>query len=205
MINLTTSALKRTTPSFCYNATMHQPALRLPAHPRSLQHALLIKLILSARLYYADHANHCRKWNAFRRAIVSTPITDKRTTRLSFVRLPKHHHEVDDPSLGLRYRADPLADASDPLSKEVKQVWNRQKGCSDPSQDGRRMVHSEVLVHWYRYDHHAPRYHVANQCDRHQSRRSVFGEGLDDVHVNRQEEGQETVPEDGASGRLSAH
>jgi len=66
-------------------------------------------------------------------------------------------------------------------------------------------MHAEVLVHRYRHDYHTSRYYVADQCDRHQRRRSVFREGLDDVHVDRQEEGQETVPEDDASGRVSAH
>lgn len=61
-------------------------------------------------------------------------------------------------------------------------------------------MHAKVLVHRYGDNHHASRYHVADQRDRHQRRRSVFRESLDDVHVNRQEEGQKTVPEDGASG-----
>jgi len=65
-------------------------------------------------------------------------------------------------------------------------------------------MHAKVLVHRYRHNDHASRYDIANQCDRHQRRCSVFGEGLDDVHVDRQEEGQETVPEHGAPGHMSA-
>lgn len=95
-----------------------------------------------------------------------------------------HFTEVLEPSSGLRYRATSFARASDPLSKEVKQVRNRQEGCSNPGQDGRCMVHAEVLVHRYGHNHHAARYHVADQRDRHQRRRSIFREGLDDVHVD---------------------
>jgi len=142
------------------------------------------ELTLSALLCCADLANHLRKPARIRSGKWTISVVDSRTVRLLFVRLPTHHYDMDGLPLGLRNRADPLADASDPLSEEVEQVRNWQEGCSDPSQDGRYMVHPEVLVHWYGDNHHASCYHVADQGDCHQRRRSIFREGLDDVHVD---------------------
>ena len=117
----------------------------------------------------------------------------------SFFRSSEYQDAVERSS-GLRHRADPLADASDSVSEEVEQVWNRQECCGDPCKNSRCMMHAKILVHRYRHNHHATRYHVANQRDSHQRRCSVLCKSLDDVHVDRQKEGQETVPEDGASG-----
>jgi hypothetical protein len=73
-----------------------------------------------------------------------------------------------EPSSDLRHRADPLAHASDPLSEEIQQVRNWQEGCSNSCKNSRRVMHAEVLVHRYGHEHHASRYHVTDQRDRHQ-------------------------------------
>ena len=129
----------------------------------------------------------------------------ERTTTFPVGGLPARDQDATESSLGLRNRVNALAGASDPLSEEIDQVRDRQEGCRDACKNSRCMMHAKVLLHRYEHNHHNSLYDMANQCDRHQRRCSVLREDLDNVHVDRQEERQDTVPEDGASGQLSAH
>lgn len=106
------------------------------------------------------------------------------------------------PVLCLIRRTDPLTGTPDPLTEEIQKVRYRRKRSSNACQYGRRMVDAEVLVHRDRDYQHATSNDVSHECDSDQRRCGVPRESLDDVHVDREEDGEQAVPEEGASTRL---
>lgn len=94
---------------------------------------------------------------------------------------------------------NPLAHPSDNMAISVKKKGHRSHYRSNTSQNGQRVMRSEIAVHRNRPNSHRSRDHVTTESHEAEGRCSVHLVHENDVEVCAGEDGDETVSEEGRS------